>query len=297
MTDRPNTTTQQDTRDVARQEKEQVKGTARDAASKVGDTAAQRGQELKGQAKGHARDLARNAQRQLRGHAQEETQRAGSALSTAGDQLRALAEGRVEDAGVLGDYVEQAADAVTRWADTINDRGFDGLLDDLRSAGRRRPGLFLGGALLAGVLAGRFGRNVAQELGDDDQSALPGDTGTTSAGGTGGDGYGATDEPVGGGTGGTGGVATSAAGTGAPPATAPRGVDDVRPTERAADADRGRSDDMIVGYASDDQGVVVDPAGRTADDVAPERPVAAPDEVADDDLEYRPIDADQGRRR
>jgi hypothetical protein len=248
---------------------------------------------MQGQVKGHARDLARTAQHQLRGHAQEETQRAGTALSNAGDQLRALADGRVDDAGVLGDYVEQAADAVNRWAETINDRGFDGLLDDLRSLGRRRPGAFLGGALLAGVLVGRFGRNVAQEVGDDDRSALPGGTGAPArgAGHTPGGGY----EPVGGGTGGT---ATPASRSDAPPpATAPQGIDEVRPTGQSLDVGADRSDDMIVGYASDDQGVVVDPAGRTADDVAPERPVAPPDEVTDDDLEYRPIDADQGRHR
>lgn len=301
MTDRPSTTTEHDTRAAARQEKEQVKGTAKDAASNLGDTASRRGRQLQGEAKSHARDLARNAQHQLRGHAQEETQRAGSALSTAGDQLRALADGRIDDAGVFGDYVEQAADAVNRWADTINDRGFDGLLEDLRSVGRRRPGMFLGGALLAGVLAGRFGRNVAQEL-RDDQPALPSDTSTTSVASstTGGRTYSA-DEPVGGGTepyaGGPDPAAT--------PVALPGDIDEVRPTGRATGDERlteeggraDRTDEMIVGYASDDRGVVVDPEGRTSDQVSSGRPVAPPDAIADDDLEHRPIDVDQERRR
>ena len=172
------------TTDVARQEGQQVKGTARDAASNVADTAATRGQEIKGQARQHARSIAGDAQRQLRGHAQQETQRAGAALGTAGDQLRALAEGRVDEAGALGRYVETAADAINSWADTIQDRGFDGLLDDLRSFGRRRPGMFLAGALAAGIVAGRFGRNAARELGDDDTSA-PGDTARMSPGSSG----------------------------------------------------------------------------------------------------------------
>jgi hypothetical protein len=325
MTDRPSTTTEHDTRAAARQEKEQVKGTAKDAASNVGDAASRRGRQLQGEAKGHARDLARNAQHQLRGHAQEETQRAGSALSTAGDQLRALADGRIDDAGVFGDYVEQAADAVNRWADTINDRGFDGLLDDLRSVGRRRPGMFLGGALLAGVLAGRFGRNVAQEL-RDDQPALPSDTSTTSAASStaGGRTYSA-DEPVGGGTepysadepvGGTQPYADEPVGGGtkpfaggpdpaATPGTTPGDIDEVRPTGRSTGDERlteeggpaDRTDEMIVGYASDDRGVVVDPAGRTSDQVSSGRPVAPPDDIAEDDLEHRPIDVDRERRR
>lgn len=269
MTDRPSTT-QQDTRDVARQEKEQVKGTAKDAASKIGDTAAQRGQELQGQARTHARGLARSAQRQLRGHAEEETRRAGTALGVAGDQLRALADGRIDEAGVFGDYVEQAADAVNRWANTIDDRGFDGLLDDLRSVGRRRPGMFLGGALLAGALVGRFGRNVAQELGDDEETLS---TTTTM------------DDASNVGT-------TSARGLG------PTGPDDVVPQGTDPDLTQGgRADDMIVGHASDDRGVVVDPADRSSDEISSERPVPPPDELADEDLGYRSIDVDQGRRR
>ena len=266
-----------DTSNVARQEGQQVKGTAKDAASNVADTTAARGQEIKGQAKQHAHSIAGDAQRQLRGHAQEETQRAGAALGTAADQLRALADGRVDEAGVLGEYVEAAADAVNRWADSIQDRGFDGLLDDLRSFGRRRPGMFLAGALAAGIAAGRFGRNVAQELGDGDTSVGGGTARTSppvgsSGGGAGGghadgdedaawrptDGLveaGDPNEPVGGGVGGSG-----------------RTTDD---------------DDTIVGYASDDSTVVVSPGGTTVDETSHGRPVAPP----------RDADVDQERAR
>ena len=96
---------------------------------------------------------------------------------------------------------------VNRQADAINDRGFDGLLDDLRSFGRRRPGAFLFGALAAGVLVGRFGRNVSQDLGDDGSaSALTQQTGEHSVGSTSTGSAGidapfvAEHEPVGGGT-------------------------------------------------------------------------------------------------
>lgn len=276
------------TTDVARQEGQQVKDTARDAASNVADTAATRGQEMRGQARQHARSIAGDAQRQLRGHAQQETQRAGDALGTAGDQLRALAEGRVDEAGALGGYVEAAADAISSWADSIQDRGFEGLLDDLRSFGRRRPGMFLAGALAAGIVAGRFGRNAARELGDDDTSA-PGGTARTSPGSSGaGAGVdraagdedvawratdrlvdpGDPDEPVGGGVAGGG--------------HTPRD---------GSDSD----DDMIVGYASDDSAVVVGPTGTTAGETADERPVAPPRDT--DDVAYRPVDVDEERAR
>lgn len=270
-----------DATDVARQEGQHVQDTARYAASNVKDTAASRGQEIKGQARRHARGIADDAQRQLRGHAQEETQRAGAALGTAGDQLRALADGRVDEAGVFGTYVEAAADAVTRWADTIQDRGLDGLLDDLRSFGRRRPGMFLAGALAAGIVAGRFGRNAAQEVAEGDGSS-PDDTARTpqpaGSTGTGGDRVAREDaawRPTGGLVdAGDRGQPVSGGGTTA--------------------SDRPADDDLIVGHASDDS-VVVSPGGGTSDQGSGDRPVAPPRDA--DDVEHRPVDVDQERSR
>jgi hypothetical protein len=242
----------------------------------VGDSAAARGRQLKGQAEQHARGIAGDARRQLRGHAQDETQRAGSALGTAGAQLRALADGRPDEAGVLRDYIETAADAVGHWADTIQERGLDGLLDDLRSFGRRRPGLFLAGALAAGVVAGRFGRNAAQELSGDGtatehlqpRGSLPA---ASSPGGTADDHPAGGDEPIGGGVGGD------------------------LPTSGDRPADPPRDDDMIVGYASDDSSDVVSPGGTTADQATDDRPVAPPRDT--DDVAYRPVDVDLERAR
>lgn len=251
-----------DTTDVARQEGRRMQGTAKDAASSVGDTATARGQQLKGQARQHARGVADDARRQLRGHAQEETQRAGTALGTAGDQLRALADGRVDEAGVLRDYIQTAADTVGHWADTVQDRGLDGLLDDLRSFGRRRPGLFLAGALAAGVVAGRFGRNAAQELGD--EPAGGGGAGDRSGAGQRDTSTGQSRDP-----------------SSNPSSGQPRGASD--------------GDDMIVGYASDDSAVVVGPGGTTAEQTSDERPVAPPRDA--DEVEYQSIDVDRERAR
>lgn len=264
MSDTARTTSpgDQSTTDVAREQGQQVKGTAKDAASNVGGTAADRGRDVRRQAQGHAREIAGNAQSQLKGHAQDETQRAGAALSTAGTQLRALADGRVDEAGVFGEYVGQAADTVNRWADTINDRGFDSLLDDLRSLGRRRPGTFLLGALAAGVVAARFGRNLAQEMGNGSGGSQL--TSTTSTG---------TDQ---------GGTGQTSAGDG-----------------DYASQDLGDERDTIVGYATDDRSVVSAGSDRYGQETAPDRPVAPPASAPrDEDLEHRPVDVDEeGRSR
>jgi hypothetical protein len=146
------------TAQVAREQSQQVAGRARDATSNV----------------------AREASRQLRNRADHETSRAGSALAQAGGQLQALADGRVDEAGVFGEYAQQAAQSVNRWADSVQDRGLDGMLDDLRSVARRRPGAFLLGALAAGVVAGRFGRNLREETSSPATSSPASSASTTS---------------------------------------------------------------------------------------------------------------------
>lgn len=174
-------TTGRDTSQVAREQGRQVKGSAQDAASNVAGTAGERARDIKQQAGTHARGVAQEAGRQMRGRAQQETERAGTALSSAGSQLQALAEGRTDDAGVFGEYAQQAADSVNRWADSVQERGFDGLVDDLRTFGRRRPGMFLLSAVAAGVVAGRLGRNLREEMSDDGSGTATSPSGPSGA--------------------------------------------------------------------------------------------------------------------
>lgn len=256
-----------DTTDAARQQSRQVQGTAQDAASNVAGSAQQRGRDVRRRAEDHVRGIANDAGEQLRGHAREETQRAGSALQSAGSHLQALAEGRVDDAGVFGDYAQQAADTVNRWADEVQDRGFDGLLDDLRSYGRRRPGAFLLGALAAGVIASRFGRNAAQELRDSD-----GDSGTSaqSMGGTGTQHDAGSDDVI---------VGTSADADDA--SRSRRGGDD--PARVTVESDRG---DTALVDERDDEVVV---AERPSGDVVVEDPDTG------EDIPYEPMGVEQRR--
>ena len=170
MTDTTPGSGDRDTSQVAREQGQQVKSSAQNAASNVAGTAGEKARDIKEQAGSQARGLVVEARQQVRGRMEQETERAGGVLSNAGSQLQALAEGRTDEAGVFGEYAQQAAQAVNRWADSVQDRGLDGLLDDLRSVARRRPGAFLLGAVAAGVIAGRFGRNLREEMSDNDGS-------------------------------------------------------------------------------------------------------------------------------
>jgi hypothetical protein len=155
-----------DTSQVAREQGQDVKDSARDAASNVAATAGERAHDIKDQAGSHVRGIAGEVGRQLRDRIEQETERAGSALGQAGSQLQALTEGRTDEAGAFAEYAEKAAQALNRWADAIQDRGLDGLVDDLRRFAQRRPGAFLLGTGAAGVIAGRLGRNLRGEMSD-----------------------------------------------------------------------------------------------------------------------------------
>ena len=76
------------------------------------------------------------------------------------DVSRSLEGNGLSAVSGLGD---RAATQVERTADYLRRRDFDGLLRDTRQLARRHPEVFLGGALLAGILLGRFLRSSTPE--------------------------------------------------------------------------------------------------------------------------------------
>jgi hypothetical protein len=81
------------------------------------------------------------------------------------DQVRAVAEslrngcGGDRDASGIGRYAQQAGDHLMQFADTIRDASPRELGRKAKGFARQRPEVFLGGALVTGVLIGRFLRS------------------------------------------------------------------------------------------------------------------------------------------
>lgn len=146
--------------DVAREQGSQVAGSAKSEARNVAGTATQQAARVADEAKVQGRHLASEASTQLKQQAQGQTERAASFAQDLAGQFRALSEGRTEEAGEVGRYAQQATDQIERFASSLNERGFDGLVDDVTSFARRRPGLFLAGAAAAGFLTGRLVRGA-----------------------------------------------------------------------------------------------------------------------------------------
>lgn len=99
--------------------------------------------------------LVTDATEQLREQANTETQRAAQRIRGYGDELQALADGRPEDAPTIRPQVERAAARANELADRIESRGPSGLIEDVSDFARRRPVVFLLGAVAAGFVAGR----------------------------------------------------------------------------------------------------------------------------------------------
>ena len=139
---------------------------AGDAASTAGDEAKRVVSEAKDQArsvvseaKGQVSGLVQQARDELRTQSADRGRQAAGGLRTLSDQLQALTEGRTDDAGPLAGYVTDARQQVASFASRLEDRGIEGVVDDVARFARRRPGVFLLAAAGAGFVVGRFVRS------------------------------------------------------------------------------------------------------------------------------------------
>ncbi|MFE2537273.1 hypothetical protein [Streptomyces sp. NPDC059371] len=130
-------------------------GQAQEATAQVAGTAAEQARTVVGE----ARQQAGNVLGDLRGRAMEEAdgqaQRAAGVLRQWAQDLSGLAEHAQGDSPARS-LAAQAADRGHRTADYLDKQGVEGLVSDLQGFARRRPGAFLGGAVLAGLAVGRL---------------------------------------------------------------------------------------------------------------------------------------------
>jgi hypothetical protein len=170
---------------------QQVAGTAKDQAANVAD-----------EAKFQAKDLIGQARNEARQQTHQQQQRAAQGLRTAADSLSSMAQNA--DNGIAQQVVQNVSERAHSAASWLEQREPADLLDEVRSFAARRPGLFLGLAVGAGVLAGRLTKGLIAEK----KSSTSGTTGTYGATGYGSTStYGAGDTYSGTGTYGTTGAA------------------------------------------------------------------------------------------
>ena len=114
-----------------------------------------------------------------------------------------------EQSGPATDLAHQAADKLGDMAQWLESREPGHLVEEVRDLARRKPGTFLIGAAVAGVLAGRLTRSAVQAAKDESSNGASGPY-------TGSGGYAAGSEYAHTGYPGTRGTATGLDGTGSP---------------------------------------------------------------------------------
>ncbi len=163
-------------KDTAVDRGQQVAGVAKEQAGAVKDTAVASGQQVAGVAKeqvgnitaeasGQFRDLLEQGRTELSSQAGTQQQRLGSLVHSLADELGTMGSS-TDNGGPLADLAKQGSRRVGEIAHRIENSEPSDLLEDVRSFARRRPGVFLGVSLLAGVVVGRLTRSLAAEAKD-----------------------------------------------------------------------------------------------------------------------------------
>ncbi len=170
--DSPSTTADgsSSTTDVAKDEARSVGQSTAQAGKQVAGTAAEQAQQVTQETRRQAQDLLAQGRSQATEQARNGQQKAAGSLSALADEMRTLTDGE-GGSGPAHDLVRQATDAVEGLAGHLRDREPGDLLEDVRSFARRRPGMFLLGAAVAGVVAGRLTTGVVAAHKDQSSSA------------------------------------------------------------------------------------------------------------------------------
>ena len=146
-------------------------GSGSDASSmqeKVGATVEQTGEEarhLVDEGKEQLRSLSGDARSAMRERVDERTSTIAASLAGMADDLETMA-GSTQDEGPLPTAAHQLAGVARNASRRLEEGGAEGVVDDVRSYARRRPGVFLGVAFGLGIVAGRLLRGDIDERKD-----------------------------------------------------------------------------------------------------------------------------------
>ncbi|MFD9393985.1 hypothetical protein ACFWBB_25580 [Streptomyces sp. NPDC060000] len=166
------TTGLRQTGETAKAEASATADQARQAAGQVTDTAVDQAKAVAGEARQQVGAVAHDLRSRAMNEADEQAKKAAGSLRQWADDLAGLAEHAQSDSPARG-LATQAADSGHRAADYLDEQGVDGVLTDVQDFARRRPGMFLGGALLAGLAVGRLVKAASKSDGSAERNQRP----------------------------------------------------------------------------------------------------------------------------
>jgi hypothetical protein len=145
--------------DVAKEQAAALSDAAQQHASAVADTAKDQAGQVVGDAKAHAQDMLAQTTDQISQQADEQTRRLSGNLHQLSDHFATMA-GSGESGSTARTLVDEASRRSADLAGYFEDRPSGQILGDVKDFARRRPGAFILGSAVAGLLVGRLGRAV-----------------------------------------------------------------------------------------------------------------------------------------
>jgi hypothetical protein len=160
------------TPEVAKDEAVEVARTAADSGGQVAGTVGEQASRVASETAHQARNLFEESKGQLAGQAKAGQHKAASGLHALADQLHGMSE-KSDGDGVVPEVARQASERTRTVASWLEEREPGDLLNEVRRFARRKPGMFLAGAALAGVVVGRLTRGA---IAAQSESSSPADT-------------------------------------------------------------------------------------------------------------------------
>ncbi len=166
---------------TAKHEASGVKDAAQAEAGHVVETAKHEAANVASEATSQAKQVYSQTKQELTEQAATQQQRVADGLRSIGEELNSLAHGS-ENPGLATDLVRQASTRVSGASDWLSQRDPGSLVDEVKTFARRRPGVFIAGALIAGVVAGRLTRALTESAKEEHEASAPVGTQATGVG-------------------------------------------------------------------------------------------------------------------
>lgn len=147
------------TKAVAQEQATAVGQTAADAGARVTQTATDQAKEVVSETARQARDLLGEAGGQVRDQSSVQQQKAATQLRSVADELHEMVA-KGGQSGLATEVAHQAAERLHGAASWLEQREPADVLQAVRDFARRRPAVFLAGAVAAGLAAGRLTRGM-----------------------------------------------------------------------------------------------------------------------------------------
>jgi hypothetical protein len=141
---------------------------AKDQAKELAQGAKEQVKSLASDAKDQAKDVAKQARDHVQGLIGQQKDQAADRLGTLASALRDAGRklNQDQEAGDVGQYADRAAGQVERLSRYLRQSDLNSLVRDTETFARRRPEVFLGGTLIAGLMLARFLKASAPDSGN-----------------------------------------------------------------------------------------------------------------------------------